>query len=791
MGFEREAGKRLIARLRQSPRLLFWLSIVAAIIATLVVIRLIPQEPLASRYTSSVGVYDARGQLLRLTLAKDDRYRLWLPLESISPDLVEAFLLQEDRWFYAHPGVNPFSLLRGGWRTYVAGEPRQGGSTITMQLARLIDANASRSLGGKIKQIARALQIELFYSKRDILEAYLNLVPFGGNIEGVGAASLIHFGKATRALSLPEILTLAVIPQSPAKRSLIRDGKAGQGASLMAARRRLFDRWRARHPAAASQAGLMNLPLNLRQPNQLPFLAPHAVNQLLSRDESRAPEIHSTLDLPLQRTLERQVRRYIERHRAIGIDNAVAMLVDSRTLELKALVGSADFHDARISGQVNGTHAKRSPGSTLKPFIYALAMDQGLIHPLSVLKDAPTAFGPFSPENFDGTFAGPITAHDALIRSRNVPAVALASRLSAPSLYDFLKQAGVSRLLSEKHYGLSLALGGGDVTMEELVTLYAMLANRGVLRPLKFSRGAATGQEGGLRFLSEEASFMTLDMLRDNPRPEGSLAGARVSVPVAWKTGTSWGFRDAWSVGIFGQYVLAVWIGRFDGEGNPAYVGVQAAAPLFFQIVDAVAAGGGVVEPIFRTPPGLARVAVCAASGDLPNAHCPLKVETWFAPGKSPIRLSTVHRAVKVDRRTGRLACPPYDTAQVQEVVYEYWPSDLLRLFAQAGMPRRTPPAGDCGEAADGTPPAITAPLRGAAYVMRHTKPEGNVVSLVATAEGGVDTLYWFVNDSYLAAARPGAAMQWKPSQPGTYLIRVVDPMGRADSREVMVTAEP
>ncbi|MEY3200527.1 MAG: penicillin-binding protein [Pseudomonadota bacterium] len=780
----------------ESPRLLFALALLAAIIATLAAVRLWPKPPLASRYTSSVGVYDARGQLLRLTLAKDDRYRLWLPLDSISPDLAEAFLLQEDRWFYAHPGINPLSLLRGGWRTYIVREPRQGGSTITMQLARLIDANTSRSLGGKIRQIARALQLELMYSKHDILEAYLNLVPFGGNIEGVGAASLIHFGKATQALSLPEIMTLAVIPQSPAKRSLIRDGKGGQGgqgASLMDARRRLFERWCARHPAAASQAGLMTLPLNLRLANQLPFLAPHLVNQLLARDEGSAREIHTTLNLVLQRTLERQVRQYVERHRAIGIDNAAAILVDTQTLEVKALVGSANFHDALISGQVNGTLAKRSPGSTLKPFIYALAMDQGLIHPLSVLKDAPTSFGPFSPENFDGTFAGPITAHDALIRSRNVPAVALSSRLSAPSLYDFLKQAGVSRMLDEKHYGLSLALGGGDVTMEELVMLYAMLANRGVLRPLKYLRGAAkpAANDSGLRLLSEEASFMTLDMLRDNPRPEGTLAGARVPVPVAWKTGTSWGFRDAWSVGVFGQYVLAVWIGRFDGEGNPAYVGVQAAAPLFFQIVDAVAAGGSVVEPIFRTPPGLARVEVCAASGDLPNVHCPLKVESWFVPGKSPIRLSTVHRAVKVDKRTGRLACPPYDSSQVQEVVYEYWPSDLLRLFAQAGMPRRTPPAGECGDGAAGTPPTITNPVRGAAYVMRHARPEGNIVSLVATGEGGVDTLYWFVNDSYLAAARPGVAVQWTPSQAGTYLIRVLDPMGRADSREVIVTAEP
>ncbi len=785
---EQRVGERVLVLLRCS-RFLFLLVAIVAIALT--AIRLWPKPPLASRYTSSVAVYDARGQLLRLTLAKDERYRLWLPLESISPEIVEAFLLQEDRWFYWHKGVNPLALARGGWRTYVTREPRQGGSTISMQLARLLDRNSSRSIRGKVRQIARALALEARYSKREILETYLNLVPYGANIEGVGAASLIHFGKSAQALSLPETLTLAVIPQAPSKRTLIREQERADGASLTGARLRLFDRWRARHPSAAPQAGLMKLALNLRTANQLPFQAPHAVNQLLARDGGVSREIQSTLDLRLQRTLERQIRRYIERQRRIGIENAAAMLIDYRTMEVKAVVGSAGFHNAAINGQVNGTLAKRSPGSTLKPFIYALAMDQGLIHPASVLKDAPAAFGPFSPENFDGTFIGPVTARDALIRSRNVPAVGLAARLSQPSLYDFLKRAGVSRMASEKHYGLALALGGGDVTMEELVTLYGMMANRGVLQPLRYR--ASEPERDRVRLISEEASFMTLDILRGNPRPEGTIAGTRASVAVAWKTGTSWGFRDAWSAGVFGPYVLAVWIGRFDGEGNPAYVGVQAAAPLFFQIVDAIAAEDrGLVEPVFRMPPHLTRVEVCAASGDLPNAYCPLKTTTWFVPGKSPIRVSDVHRAVMIDTRSGRVACPPYDPARVQQVVYEYWPSDLMRLYAQAGVPRRAPPSGDCGNASvGGTPPAISAPLRGAAYVMRAAQPDRNVVPLAATAEGGVTTLYWFANDSFVTAGRPGIALAWRPQKPGRYLLRVVDEQGRADSREVVVTAAP
>jgi len=755
----------------------------------LAVVRLWPKAPLANRYTSSVAVYDANGQLLRLTLAADERYRLWLPLEQIAPEVVEAFLLQEDRWFYQHPGINPVALARGAWRTYAVSGPRQGGSTITMQLARLLDRTNTRTVGGKLRQIASAVALEAGYSKREILEAYLNLVPYGANVEGVAAASLIHFAKPTRALALPETLTLAVIPQSPARRAL---GRTPVDASVQA-RLRLFTRWVARHPGAEPQHGLMALALNLRGTAELPFLAPHAVNAVLTRDAAAngVREIQSTLDLRLQRTLERQVRRYVERSRRVGIENATALLIDTRSMEVKAVVGSADFFNAAIGGQVNGTQAKRSPGSTLKPFIYALAMDQGLIHPLSVLKDAPTAFGPFSPENFDGGFVGPIAARDALIRSRNVPAVGLASRLSSPTLYEFLKRAGVSKLAPEKHYGLALALGGGDVTMEELVTLYGTLANRGVWKPLRYQ--AAEPESDGVRLLSEEASFMTLDILRDNPRPEGVMVGARTRVPVAWKTGTSWGFRDAWSAGIFGPYVLAVWVGNFSGEGNPAFVGLQAAAPLFFQIVDAIAAEQRDLQaPAFRSPANLARVEVCAASGDLPNVWCPLRATTWYVPGRSPIRVSDVHRAVMVDTRTGRVACPPYDTAHVQQAVYEYWPSDLMKLFSQAGMPRRTPPAGECaGSGAEGPAPAITAPVRGAAYVMRESQPERNVVPLAANADADVGTLYWFVNDSFVGTGKPGVAAAWHPAQPGRYLVRVVDEKGRADARELAVTAAP
>jgi len=495
----------------------------------------------------------------------------------------------------------------------------------------------------------------------------------------------------------------------------------------------------------------------------------------------------------LQRIVERQVRSYVDTQRRLGIQNTVAMLVDYRTMETKALVGSVEFYNPRIAGQVNGTQAKRSPGSTLKPFVYALALDQGVLHPLTVLKDAPTAFGPFSPENFDGEFLGPIVARDALNRSRNVPAVAVSARLHDPTLHQFLKSAGISRMKPENHYGLALVLGGGEVTMEELVGLYAMLGNSGVLKPVRYWADAPLSN--GTQLLSEEASFITLQMLKENPRPDLPVMG-QAGLPVYWKTGTSWGFRDAWTVGLFGPYVLAVWVGNFDGESNQAFIGIRSAAPLFFRIVDAVRAHQPQLsEPPWRIPANLARVEVCAGSGDLPTRHCPVRVKSWYIPGKSPIKICDVHRVVTVDVRTGCVACPPFDLRSTRPDVYEYWPSDMLRLFAQAGMPRRVPPRpADCGsgtlagnEAEGVRAPKIATPLRGVTYTLRLSDPERQDIPLSASIDADSAQLYWFADTRYIGSASRGSILHWKQPAAGSYVLRAVDERGRSATRDLHI----
>jgi penicillin-binding protein 1C len=777
-------GRRLVpppAMSRCILRRLLWVLALVGIACVL-----IPRPPLWQGLSYSNAYYDREQHLLRLTLAADDKYRLRLPLAQIAPTVIETTLLYEDRHFYLHPGVNPYSIVRAAWQT-LSGGRLIGGSTLTMQLARIRFNIDSRSIAGKLVQIARAVQIELFYSKDEILEAYLGLAPYGGNVEGIGAASLIYFGKPASRLTLAEALSLSVIPQSPSRR-------VPGNQALVTARDRLAQKWLAVHPPATTERDLLRMPIDLRSIRELPFRAPHFVDALHAIP-GRPDEVRTTLDPKQQAVLERQASAYLARRRSQGLRNVAAMLVDYQTMEVRALLGSADFFDDTIQGQVNGTRARRSPGSALKPFVYALGMDQGLVHPLTMLKDAPARFGGFNPENFDREFAGPISVHDALIRSRNLPAVQVAMRLHEPSLYEFMKRAQVGLTRSENYYGLALALGGAEVTMEELVQMYATLANAGQWQSVRYVQNDSAAP--AVRLLSEGASFLVLDILKDNPRPEQRYRRewTREDFPVYWKTGTSYGFRDAWSVGIFGPYVLAVWVGNFDGAGNPAFVGVEAAAPLLFEFIDALRAVGTPIAPFYPAEPAeLARVDVCAVSGQIPGPHCSHTVPTWFKPGVSPIAVCDIHRAISVDIRTGERACRP-GAAGTRTDVYEYWSSDLLRLFRQAGIPRRSPPPENpqCPidvRAARGNPPQIVSPQARLAYSYRAGEQNPEPLTFSAVTDADVHAVYWFLDERFVGRADDGQPLYWPP-RPGQFMLRAVDDQGRSDARPIRIQIIP
>lgn len=739
----------------------------------------LPQPDLYAGHRFSSAWLDRDGGLLRLGLAADDRYRLRLTSSEIAPVMGAATLLYEDRYFYRHPGINPVALAEAAWTSYITGGRRRGASTITMQLARLRWRLDTQDLSGKFLQILRALQIERHFSKAEILNAYLNLAPYGGNIEGVGAASWLYFGKPAAALTQSEALALAVIPQNPVARDpLTRSGRR----ALQQASGRLAALWNARYPGDTGPAELQLAFDSRAQPT---FAAPHFVDGLNPSSESG--EVTTTLAPGFQWILEDHIQNYVRRRASAGIENAAAILIDNRDMSVLASVGSADFFNDRIHGQVDGTRARRSPGSALKPFVYALAMDQGLIHPMTLMKDAPTRFGAYTPENYDRQFTGPVFAKDALTLSRNVPAVSLTAQLADPGLYGLLKDAGVTHLRKPEHYGLALALGGAEVSMRELAGLYAMLANLGQFQPLREYQTADRPQ--GKRLLSPEAAFLTLEMLRDNPPPQGKPApGARGrSFDVYWKTGTSYAFRDAWSAGIFGPYTLVVWVGRFDGRGNPAYVGRQAAGPLFFEIADAVAGATENFTPRRIWPNGInvAKVDVCGATGDLATGLCPHTSESWFIPGVSPIRVSRIYRSIPVLEASGRRACR-YRPGKTRMQVFEFWPSDMLKLFRQAGIPRQTPPpfGEPCNLASQGgLAPQIQSPSGELEYALR---TQDMRIPFNAISDSDAQQLFWFVDNRYVGSAAPGQTLMWSAS-PGSYEVRVVDDQGRAAQIKLQV----
>jgi penicillin-binding protein 1C len=739
---------------------------------------LLPKPPLLDGVPFSTVLRDRDGRVLRMAPAGDGKLRVFTPLNAISPRVVEATLFHEDRYFSEHPGVNPVSLVRAGWH-WLTGPSLGGASTITMQVARLRNGLYTRSLPGKAGQIFTALCLERHYSKPQILEAYLNLAPYGRNIEGVGAASLIYFRHAPQTLSWPEAVTLSVVPQSPARRTPYADR---ENAALTAAYGRLYGQLL----AGKVVTDPLGIDYRLRSDGRPPMKALHFTTGLLESAPAGSDRTVS-LDGSMQDLVERGLREYVAAKSSVGVHNGAAMLVDAHTMEVLASVGSVDFWSRAIDGQVDGTRSKRSPGSALKPFIYALAFDQGLIHPQSLMLDAPRRFSDYSPDNFDRQFCGPISASEALARSRNVPAVDLVARLRGPTFDEFLRKAGIPLTRPEGDYGLSLALGGEELSMADMVRLYALLANGGMLEPLVTQKDGTIAK--GVRMCSPEAAFLTLDALSRVARPDGTPA--ELTRAVCWKTGTSHGFRDAWSFAVFDHYVLAVWIGNFNGVGNPAFVGRSCAGPLLFQIIDRLVTSGRARLGPLVPPPGanLKQVDFCAVSGDLPGAFCKHRISGWFIPGVSPITTCSVHREVLVDARSGlRLL---HDNGDCRKEVYEFWPSNMLRLFEQAGMPRRVPPPFGPDEAVDylariGNAPRILSPSGGEAYAVRGGSSDGDVIPLVAQTDAGVNKVHWFAGSQYLGTAESGRPLEW-PARPGKWHLIAVDDQGRSASREVTV----
>jgi penicillin-binding protein 1C len=556
--------------------------------------------PLAQANEVSTSVVDRNGKLLRAYAMADGRWRLPVDAKTaVDPGYLKLLLAYEDRRFRSHSGVDPIALGRAAFQLVTSGHIVSGGSTITMQLARLMEPRRERSLSAKLRQMVRALQIERQLTKDQILDLYLALAPYGGNLEGIRAASVAYFGKEPKRLSLPEAALLVALPQSPETRRLDRYPDAAR-----AARDRVLDRMVEEGEVSredAIQAKTVLVP-RLRRP--MPILAPHSADQATATVKD-APVIRLTLDATLQKVLEALAR---DRAIALGPNISVAIVaVDNESGDVLARVGSPDYFDERRAGQVDMSRAVRSPGSTLKPFIYGLAFEDGFVHPESLIDDRPIRFGTYAPENFDMTFQGTVAVRRALQQSLNVPAIALLDRVGSSRLASRLRQAGANLVLpKDEAPGLAMGLGGVGVTLQDLVQLYSGLARLGNTRPLREIVTDKDDRRDSLRLLDQVAAWQVGNVLMGTPPPENAPHNR-----VAFKTGTSYGYRDAWSVGFDGRMTIGVWVGRPDGAPVLGLAGRTAAAPILF---DAFARTGKLPVPLPKPPKG----ALVASNAKLP-----------------------------------------------------------------------------------------------------------------------------------------------------------------------------
>ena len=552
--------------------------------------------PLGADLPTSHVVLDRDGRLLRAYATEDGRWRLRASVEDVDPRFIKLLLAYEDRRFYTHHGVDPRAFVRAALQLIRERHIVSGGSTLSMQVARLMEPREHRSINAKLRQVTRALQLEYALSKNDILGLYLTLAPYGGNLEGIRAASLAYFGKEPRRLSLGEAALLVALPQSPELRRPDRHPERAQ-----AARDRVLDRAVAQGVVPRDEVAHAKLEPVPNARKALPAWAPHAADNIVAFE--RDSRIHRlTIEAPLQGKLEVLARA---RAIALGPDISVAILaVDNESGEVRARVASSDYFDKRRAGQVDMTRALRSPGSTLKPFIYGLGFEDGLIHPETLIDDRPARYGSYTPENFDLTFQGTVTVRKALQLSLNVPAIAVLGKVGVNRLSARLTEAGAGLVLPKGEApGLAMGLGGVGITLNDLTMLYAALARGGVAQPLIERQGDAVTPR---RLLDPAAAFYIGNILIGAPPPDNAPHGR-----IAFKTGTSYGFRDAWAVGFDGRMTVGVWVGRPDGSPVPGLVGRASAAPILF---DAFARSGHAPAPLPPSPKG----ALFAASAKLP-----------------------------------------------------------------------------------------------------------------------------------------------------------------------------
>ncbi len=791
---------------------------------------------------SSVIVLDRHEKLLRAFTAPDEMWRIPSTIEDISPRLRMAVINYEDRYFRYHFGINPISIVRAAITNLKARRIVCGGSTITMQVARMMEPKP-RTFKNKFMEAIRAIQLELSFSKDEILTYYFNMAPYGGNIVGSAAASYFYFSKDQKDLSLGEAALLAAIPNSPT--ALRPDAPA---SSARQGRDKVLNRLlrNGRITREQFQEALAEPVPDQRYP--LPFIAPHLARELRGmypqaflekRLEGRphpvgAGRIVSTIDKNTQILARNILQDHMIPLRKHGVTTGAVVVMDTKTGEVLALVGSADFFDEKASGQVNGALAPRSPGSALKPFVYALALDRGIISPESLLTDVPVDYSGYRPVNYDDRFRGSVTARYALAHSLNVPAVNLAARLksqsASSSIYAFLKEGGITTLTEpEEHYGLSIVLGGCGVNLLELTNLYAGLANMGEFAPYRlsylaesdssfsgpklfgkkssqkfrsslFPKGLKAFSElarldqpvakRGERLLGKATAFILTEMLAEVERPDlPACWESSVNLPkVAWKTGTSYGHKDAWSIGYSPQFTVGVWIGNFDGVGSPAIVGAEAAGSILFDLFNALTKGKH--SRWYVRPAEVGQREVCALSGMAMSPYCSHLKEEYYIPGVSPIQTCTVHRAFAVDKETGARLCSHCRMGREYEMkVFEVWPPKMATWMERNGVsldkiPEHYP---ECPKFMAGAGPVIHSPSANCEYAIRRgVDTEYQKILLEASVSNDASKIFWFL-DSEIVFHGPPTEKVFITPVPGRHTLTCMDEEGRSAEMTLLI----
>ncbi len=720
----------------------------------------------------------------------DGVWRYPVTPEQVAPAYLQALLSYEDRWFYQHLGVNPLALGRAAWQNLRGGRVVSGGSTLSMQVARLLDPH-SRSFTGKLKQLWRTLQLEWHLSKAQILTLYLNRAPFGGTLQGVAAASWAYLGKPPSQLTYAEAALFAVLPQAPSRLRPDRHPQAAQAARDKVLRRlAAFQIWTPTQIREALEEPVLLAPR--REPSLAPLLA-----RRLNTPHSPAL-IHTTLDAALQRRLEDLLLGW--RARLPERTSAAILVVEHESMAVRAYLGSVDISDARRFGHVDMVRAQRSPGSTLKPFLYGMALDAGLIHSESLLQDVPRRYGDYRPGNFSAGFSGPVPASAALATSLNLPAVQLLEAYGPKRFAGELRSAGVPLALPPlAEPNLAMILGGTGSRLEELVGGYRAFARGGKSARLRLQPQDLLVER---RLLSPGSAWIIRRILSGQARPDRDPRAQLIQRPtLAWKTGTSYGFRDAWAIGVGPRYLIGIWIGRPDGTPVPGQFGLASAAPLMLQVHDLLVnrdSQRGLPLPVEVVPANIGVAAICWPLGqplDKDDPNCRRQRFAWTLDGTTPPTLQALDQPLGLGLQQniwvnaqGLQVGAGCAGAQARSVTL--WPAPL-----EPWLPRRERRSALLPASDPTCPPAIPAAVTPLSIVgvregdnLRRPLASREALQLKLSALGGSGRRWWFLNGQPLTDTAPDASFNQAFSQLGRQQLSVLDESGQTARLEFSVS---